>query len=257
MAYRRQACALLLLSAAVLLAQQPAVAPEPHNPFVGDQQAIKAGASLFHGECIYCHGRDARGGSRGPDLTTGEFLHGGSDAELQRTISRGVPGTTMGGHQMRDDELWQIVSFLRTLQAPAPAATGKAAHGREIFFGDGNCSLCHMVNGRGGRLGPDLSHVGSARPRPYLVESVRAPDKTLTLNHNVDSDTFRYDTVTLETRDGRKLTGVPLNEDTFSVQVMDNDENIHSFMKRELKSYRREAKSMMPALKEDVLSDRD
>src|SRR5437588_8483670 len=88
MPYRTQMCVLFAFCAAVLLAQQPAApAPEPHNPFAGNPEAINAGGSLFHAECIYCHGRDARGGSRGPDLTTGEFTHGGSDAELRRTIS--------------------------------------------------------------------------------------------------------------------------------------------------------------------------
>ena len=50
------------------------------------------------------------------DLTTGEWLHGGSDAQLFRTIARGVPGTEMPGNvNMSEDEVWMILAYLRTL----------------------------------------------------------------------------------------------------------------------------------------------
>src|SRR5689334_25400569 len=70
----------------------PAGAPRDRNPFAGDSNAITAGAVLFRQECVYCHGVGARGGLRGPDLTTGTWNHGGADADLARTITDGVPG---------------------------------------------------------------------------------------------------------------------------------------------------------------------
>lgn len=233
-------------------------APEK-NPFAGDAKAARQGELLFRENCIYCHGLGAHGGSRGPDLTTGAWVHGGSDAEVLRTISKGVDGTAMPPNDLPEEEIWQIVSYLRSVQVPLPPAPiGDAKHGETLFYGDGNCSTCHMVAGRGGRVGPELTRVGASRSRAYLVESIREPSKQLTHNRNVQgTSNFDYDTVTVITRDGRTIVGVPLNDDRFSVQLMDRDEKLYSFLKRDLKSYKRESKSLMPAYKPDVLSDHD
>jgi len=225
----------------------PAGAPRDRNPFAGDSRAITAGAVLFRQECVYCHGVGARGGLRGPDLTTGTWNHGGTDADLARTITDGVPGTAMAANKLTPDEVWQIVSYVRTLQQPPAAAAGDAARGETLFFGTGRCASCHIVNGRGGRLGPELSTVGSARSRAYLVESIRQPARQLTENRVFgDSVTLKYDTVTAVTADGRTIVGVPMNEDTFTLQLMDTAERIHSLDKKTLKSMQHEKRSLMP-----------
>src|SRR5262245_28903810 len=159
-------------------APAPARAPSTRNPFTGDQKAITQGAVLFREGCVFCHGVSARGGMRGPDLTTGSWTHGGSDAELAATITGGVPGTAMGPNALTEDEVWQIVAYLRTLQQPAAPAAGDARRGEMLFFGtQQRCFSCHIVSGRGGRIGPELTMVGSARSRAYLVESIREPGK--------------------------------------------------------------------------------
>ena len=225
----------------------PAGAPRDRNPFAGDSRAITAGAVLFRQECVYCHGVGARGGLRGPDLTTGTWNHGGTDADLARTITDGVPGTAMAANKLTPDEVWQIVSYVRTLQQPPAAAAGDAARGETLFFGTGRCASCHIVNGRGGRLGPELSTVGSARSRAYLVESIRQPARQLTENRVFgDGVTLKYDTVTAVTADGRTIVGVPMNEDTFTLQLMDTTERIHSLDKKTLKSLQHEKRSLMP-----------
>jgi hypothetical protein len=63
--------------------------------------------------------------------------------------------------------------------------------------------------------------------------------------------------VTAITLDGRRLTGVVLNEDTFSLQMIDQQENVHAFLKSELRQVTEPKKSLMPAYARDVLSDRD
>jgi cytochrome c oxidase cbb3-type subunit III len=225
------------------------VATQPaRNPFAGDPKAITQGAVLFRQECVFCHGVAARGGMRGPDLTTGSWSHGSADADLVATINAGVPGTAMPPNNLTADEIWQIVTYLRSLQQPVTAPVGDATRGETLFFGATRCSSCHIVNGRGGRLGPELSTVGSARSRAYLVESIREPSKQLTRNGVFgDSVTLKYDTVTAVTADGRTIVGVPMNEDTFTVQVMDSAERVHSLDKKALKSFRHENRSLMPA----------
>jgi len=244
---------------AIAHAQTPArPAAARINPFTGDPKAIKQGAVLFREGCVFCHGVAARGGMRGPDLTTGTWTHGGSDAEVAATITGGVPGTAMGPNTLTEDEVWQIVAYLRTLEQPAAPATGDARRGETLFFGAQRCSSCHIVNGRGGRLGPELTTVGSARSRIYIVESLRDPAKRLTENTLGGwPTTMKYDTVTAVTADGTNIVGVPLNEDTFTVQVMDTSERVHSLEKRSLRSFKHEDRSLMPVYGENRLNATD
>lgn len=231
-----------------LSGQVPPTVTPTRNPFAGDPTAIRHGAVLFRQECVFCHGFGARGGMRGPDLTTGSWSHGGADAELADTISGGVPGTAMPPNNLTADEIWQIVAYLRTLEQPITSAAGDPNRGEALFFGAAGCSSCHIVNGRGGLLGPELSTVGSARSRAYLVESVRQPARQLTRNRVFgESVTLKYDTVTAVTADGRTIVGVPMNEDTFTMQLMDMSERVHSLDKKTLKSLRHENRSLMPA----------
>ena len=233
-------------------------AASTRNPLAADPKAITQGAVLFRQDCAYCHGVSARGGMRGPDLTTGSWTHGGSDAEVAATISAGVPGTAMPPNKLTDDEVWQVVSYLRTLEKPPVAAKGDARRGESLFSGASTrCSSCHIVNGRGGRLGPELTTVGSARSRAYILESIREPGKHLSEIRGLGEATMKFDTVTLETADGRTIVGVPMNEDTFTVQVMDTSERVHSFEKKALKSFRHERRSLMPVYDANRLSDAD
>ena len=130
------------------------------NPFAGDSGASVQGRSLFRGFCALCHGINASGGGRGPNLTLGRWVHGGSDAALFRTIKQGVSGTEMPAysHPENPAEIWMIISFLRTLnEGSRPPVAGNSEAGEKIFFVKSNCSQCHMIQGKGGLFGPDLS----------------------------------------------------------------------------------------------------
>jgi putative heme-binding domain-containing protein len=224
-------------------------------PSADDAKTVTEGAVLFRQECVFCHGVGARGGMRGPDLTTGTWSHGGSDEELTATITEGVPGTAMPAHaHLKEVEIGQIVAYLRTLQQPVTPSRGDAARGETLFFGGGRCGSCHMVKGRGGRVGPELTTVGSARSRAYLIESIRQPARYLTeFAGTGEAGARRYDTVTAVTNDGRKIVGVAMNEDTFTVQIMDTSDRIHSLPKRDLKDFHHEDRSVMPAYSEAQL----
>lgn len=244
-------------TASAQVAPAPAIPVTSRNPFTGDAKAVTQGAVLFRQECTFCHGVGARGGMRGPDLTTGSWSHGGSDADLARTISQGVPGTAMPPNTLKEEEVWQIVTYLRTLEQPASPPKGDARRGETLFDGTLRCASCHIVNGRGGRLGPELTTVGSARSRAYIVESIREPSRHLTEIRGLGEATQKYDTVTLTTADGRTIVGVPVNEDTFTVLVMDASERIHSFAKKDLKGFRHENRSLMPAYDANRLGEAD
>jgi putative heme-binding domain-containing protein len=164
----------------------------------------------------------------------------------------------MPPNQLTEEEIWQIIAYLRTLQQPVANATGDPRRGETLFFGTTRCSSCHMVNGRGGRIGPELTTVGSARSRVYIIESIREPSRHLSENRSLGGGaTLKYDTVTLVTADGTTIVGVPMNEDTFTVQVMDMNERVYSLQKKTLKSFKHENRSLMPAYDANRLSAAD
>ncbi len=255
MTVRIQACMIAAFSVVLALgAQEKAVT----NPVAGNPTAIQEGASLFRANCSPCHGLNAQGGGRGPDLTAGRWVHGSSDADLFRTVTRGVPGTEMPANGFDDSETWAILAYVRSL-APARTATvsGNPARGEKVFWETAKCSACHMVQGRGGVLGPDLSRVGDARSLPYLIDSIREPSKELSSGmldpNNHYGLPLMYDTVTVVTASGQKIVGVAKNEDTYSIQLLDTDQRLQFFLKKNLKQVTHERKSLMPAYSEEML----
>src|SRR5260370_948317 len=133
------------------------------------------------------------------------------------------------------------------------------ADGDEVFSGSTGCATWHMIQGQGGRLGPGLSTTGSARSTDYLVESVRSPSKRLAqgISEAMKEFSQEYETVTVITADGTKLMGVVLNEDNFTLQMMDSREQLHLLEKDKLQSYEKSRESLMPAYDQKMLSDKD
>lgn len=230
------------------------------NPLTGNPTAIKEGHSLFRINCSPCHGLDARGGGRGPDLTLNRWVHGSSDEEIFRTISQGVPGTEMPASDTEESETWAIVAYLRSQSPPKKlGASGDRLKGEKTFRGSGGCSACHMVKGQGGVLGPDLSRVGASRSASYLVDSIRDPNKELSSGMMDPSNQYGpplvYDKVTVTTAGGEEFVGIAMNEDTFSIQLLGTDQKLHLFLKKELKQVLHEQKSLMPAYSEQRMSN--
>jgi cytochrome c oxidase cbb3-type subunit III len=253
---------LLFLSFAPL-----ALSAQESNPFANDPKSAVAGESQFRSNCAFCHGLGARGGGRGPDLTRAQKRHGKTDADLFRTINDGIPGTAMPqngttgqGVGMTDTEIWQVITYIRSVEKKAPAGpAGNPARGDKLFHGSAACFTCHMVQGKGGRLGPDLTYVATARSLDALIESVRFPSKRLAtgLIENTKEFPQEYETVSVVTADGRQFRGVALNEDNFSVQLMDTEQQIHLFDKGNLKFFGKSRESLMPAYDEQMLPQKD
>jgi len=239
------------------------VSAQQKNPFAGDAKAVKLGESQFRINCAFCHGLGARGGGRGPDLTRAQKKHGNTDEELYHTINEGVPGTAMPangttgqGVGMTAEEVWEVISYIRSVEKKT-AVTGNATKGDALFHGIAGCATCHMVNGKGGRLGPELSSTGAARSVDSLVESVRNPSQRLAWGLIESTKEFaqEYLSVNVETADGQKFSGVVLNEDHFTLQMMDMREQIHVLERGKLKSCEISRESRMPAYDSKTLSD--
>lgn len=264
--FRRPMCLTLLFTLMLGFAAFRALAQEK-NPYAGDAKIAKLGEYQFRLNCAFCHGLGARGGGRGPDLTRAQKRHGNSDAEVFHNIHDGIPGTAMPaatnggiGVGMSDEEIWQVVTYLRSVQVQSPAqSAGNPRHGKELFNGALGCSTCHMIGGKGGRLGPDLSTVAASRSTEYLVESLRKPSRRLAqgLFEAMKEFPQEYESVLVVTADGTKLSGVVLNQDQFTLQMLDTREQLHLFEKDKLRSVETRRESAMPVYDPKALSDKD
>jgi putative heme-binding domain-containing protein len=254
------AALLLLVNSALVLGQRgqkPPTAPiapadlrsetlPPKNPHLGNKESIRNGMTLYRWRCGECHGLDATG-YRGPDLTAA-LAAGMPDERLFRVIRQGVPGTEMPASNMPDDELLQLMAYLRNMNAVAPSDTpvGNVEHGQQLFAA--NCTSCHRVSGKGGKIGPELTRIGSSRSRAALVREIRTPSEWIPPN---------YETVTVVTKDGQKVRGVKKNEDAFSIQVMDMRERLQGYLRSNVQDVVYEKASLMPAYTPQRLSDAD
>lgn len=233
------------LVAAVLAAYGAgAGAQEAENPFT-EGPDVRMGETSFRVHCALCHGYDAQGGAEtdGPDLTTGRFRRASTQAGLFDVIRNGVDGTAMLGLDPAapDRVVWQIITYLDslTLNPARVDLPGDAAAGRALFAGQGGCAACHMVDGVGGRGGPDLSRVGERRDPDELRADLLNP------NREVEP---RWWTMIVTRGDGSVVQGSRMGEDTFTVRLMDADEQLWSFSKSAIRSLERVRTSSMPAV---------
>jgi putative heme-binding domain-containing protein len=201
--------------------------------------ALEAGRQLYMGSCSGCHGATGEG-SQGPSLLSGRAGRL-ADRALFNAIRNGLPGTSMPDFPLPDDKVWQIVAFVRSLTAPAAtvAVPGDAARGRALFFGAANCSSCHMILGRGGYPGPDLSNAGAERTVHQLRESITKPSARI-------EDGYRGALAVLKT--GRRVQGVAKNANNYSVQILDAQGRLHLLDRAGLLEFTLQDKSMMPAM---------
>jgi putative heme-binding domain-containing protein len=205
---------------------------------------IAAGAKSFHSHCAPCHGLKGEGG-RGPNLASGRFYHGASDAELLANISDGIPGTEMPSLFYMEDRIWQIIAYIRSLNRSAERPTGDLARGMDLFRSKG-CIGCHRVSGQGGGLGPDLSQIGKTRSPEHLRQSILDPGADVQP---------RYWVAKFKDGAGNAIEGFVMNEDTYTVQLMDMNEQLHSYEKAAIKDYRVEKTSKMPSYKESLTGE--
>jgi cytochrome c oxidase cbb3-type subunit 3 len=230
----------LLLWAAALLAQQDDV----RNPRTSPAD-VAQGEKTFRSHCSPCHGLKGEGG-RGPNLAGGTLYHGSTDADLLRNISDGIDGTEMPGLFYSPDRVWQVVAYIRSLNAvPHEFPAARVAAGQVLFNGKG-CANCHRVNGVGGRVGPDLSAIGKSRSVDHLRQSVLDP------NADVRQ---RYCIVTITDGSGKTVEGFLMNEDTYTVQFIDADGRLYSIEKAGVRSLKIERASKMPSYKSKVSDD--
>lgn len=191
--------------------------------------------------CAFCHGQGDDGFAA--NLKSPRLPQAPTDAAMFNIIRNGIPGSDMPqALGLTDAEIWQLVAYVRAMGRSAPARVpGDVPRGEALYRGKGACAACHMIGGQGGRQGPDLTDIGAKRSPANLRASLTDPEASIAGGFLL---------VNLATRDGRKISGVRLNENTFSIQVRDLSDKIHSLRKTDLADLKKElGKSTMPSLK--------
>lgn len=210
-------------------------------------QDIAAGSKIYSSQCQLCHGQNGEQ-VNGVDLRRGRFKRSVSDEDIAAVITNGVAAAGMPPFKLQPAEITALLAFIRAGFDPSGVAVkvGNVSRGQALYAGKGNCAACHRINGAGPRTAPDLSDIGAGRTPAALQRSLLDPTAAMwPINRPVR----------LVTSDGREIKGRRLNEDTYTVQVIDDQERLLSFDKVTLKSYELGKTSPMPSLAKTFTAD--
>jgi cytochrome c oxidase cbb3-type subunit III len=225
------------------------------NPYTNNAAAVDDGRALFNDTCTRCHGPNGSAGEFGPGLAIpGRSYARNSDAQIFDAIKSGIPGTIMPAHasKLSDDQIWKITAYVKGLRgtaidAPSP---GDVAAGEAIFWGKGDCGSCHMVGGRGSIVGPDLSRLASVRKTNSIIDALTKEQHRVYgpggAQPHLLTPLPTWPVVRVTTQDGKSVRGVLRNEDSFSLQVVGLDQELHLFDRSKVKIVY-EPKSLMPS----------
>jgi cytochrome c oxidase cbb3-type subunit III len=230
----------------------PQLRSQANQQNAGESSVPQAGQQLFSSNCAGCHGLDGHGGEHGPNIATTSEVQRLADRDILRIIRDGISGAGMPAFRTKfdDAQLKAVLSYVRVLQGKNSAVPvpGNPEKGHSLFFGKAKCAECHMVAGKGGFIGPDLSAYGAEHSPDVIRNTIVDPNKNLDPRHR---------TVTAVTRDGQRYRGRALNEDNFSVQLQTLDGNFHFFDKSMLADLEHEPRSIMPSNYGSMLTSGD
>ena len=203
------------------------------------QAEIAAGYRVYSSQCVQCHGGNGDGIS-GVDLRRGVFRRATSDEDLGRVISNGVPGAGMPPFKLEPAELTGVIAFIRAgFDQTASVRVGDPLRGRTLYEGKGACASCHRVGGRGALTAPDLSGIGLVRTVAALQRSLVEPATAMVPANRP---------LRIVTKSGESVDGRRLNEDTYTVQLIDEQERLVSLVKADLLEYELAKASPMPSV---------
>jgi putative heme-binding domain-containing protein len=227
--YRFALCALLAACAA---------AQEEHGYTAAE---IERGEQAYMANCSSCHGASGDG-IPGVNLATGRYRRATTDDELIAIVSNGIPGTAMPPGNYPPTQARVMVGYLRSMASGTRAARGSglegnSGRGKSLFEGKGECLNCHREKGKGGFLGPDLSEIGKARSAAALERSLLEPGAEVRTDNR---------TVRAVSKDNSRVLGRLLNQDTYTIQLIDGKGSLRSLRKDALSEFEVMKGSAMP-----------
>jgi cytochrome c oxidase cbb3-type subunit III len=208
---------------------------------LGTLHAQPPGAAVFTSNCAGCHGADGRGGEHAPNIATAPEVQHLMDRELAGIIRYGIAGAGMPAFSsLKQQEVADVISYLRILQGRGDIVKlpGDPKQGEALFYGKAQCSDCHMVNGKGGFIGSDLSFYGAEAKPDQMRAIILDPDKNLPADKKA---------TTVVTTAGQRITGMLRTNNNFSLSIQTLDGSFHFLPKSELTQVDVGSHSLMPA----------
>ncbi len=241
----RALCGVLGLAALPLVGWAQNAAQNAATP-----KLVEDGQKAFAEHCAACHGPDAEGGEMGPNLAGTRRLRSRSMAQLRTLISQGVPSSGMPAFHLPAQQLDALAGFVRSLNSTAAESgvPGAPLSGREFFFGKGRCAECHMVQGRGKALGPDLSNVSHEMTVGEIRQVLRNPASRITPG---------YELVSVTLRDGKTIRGFARGRTNFDIQLQGIDGQWYMLQSHQIAGIRDEKQSLMKPVKASAEEMRD
>ncbi|HWF45528.1 MAG TPA: c-type cytochrome [Bryobacteraceae bacterium] len=211
---------------------------------------IAAGRKIFESQCAVCHGTSG-GGGRGPSLNTPKLEKAPDDVALRKLISEGIEPEMPAFWMLSARDLTNVAGFVRSLGSIAPErVAGDPVRGAAVYREKG-CSGCHIIAGNGVGFGPELTAIGARRNAAHLRQALLEPAAFIPPE---------FVSVNAVTASGEAVSGIRVNEDSFTIQIKDSAGRFHSFRKAELKNLQilRDQSAMPPyakLLRADELQD--
>ena len=238
------AAAVFVASIALVGAQNPTMLGHPEDYSRVD---ILHGARVYAENCDRCHGANGNG-VNGVDLRSGKFRNATTDGQLRTVITTGFSTAGMPPFKFDAADLTGLVAYLRNMNSidRGSLKPGDAAHGQLVVETKGACLSCHRIDNKGSRKAPDLSRIGSDRSAGSLERSMLDPSSQMwPINRPVH----------IVTKDGKVINGRRLNEDTYTVQLSDEEGRLISLNKADLREFTVSTRSNMPSYKDELSSE--
>ena len=217
--------------------------PRRSAPVTGQQVSatLAAGRKSYEAHCAMCHGLDGRGGEHAPGIANSRTVQADSDKALLQIVRAGIPRAGMPAFSyLPESDLAAVVKYVRSLSGMTNVepVKGDPQRGERLFFGKAQCGDCHMLAGKGGFIGADLSEFAVAHSPEDIREVIVRPNEKLLPGHEV---------ISVETVEGQRLSGLARNEDNFSLQLQGTDGEFHLLMKSQIAKVERTGHSLMPS----------
>jgi len=207
---------------------------------------IATGVRVYGAQCQLCHG--ANGDTvAGVNLRLGRFRRAVTDDDLAQVLAKGVP-PGMPSFAFSVAEVTGVIAMIRAGFDPAGTAVkvGHIGRGQTLFAGKGACATCHRAGAEGPRSAPDLSDIGALRTPAALQRAMLEPTRAMPpINRPM----------TIQTTAGRTIRGRRVNEDTFSMQLVDDTGRLVTVVKKDITSLEAGKTSPMPSVAKTLTPD--
>ena len=165
-----------------------------------------------------------------------------NDTQLESAMSSALHTSKWGDIRNRANSLYPIAAAKNNQPLPTLDTllklNGDPKQGRIVFANEGTCSKCHVVNGNGTEIGPDLSGIGKKLTTEAMYESILFPSAGI--SHN-------YENWKLQTSDGNLILGLKISDSDSEVQIRDAEGITHRVKREDIEGLKQQEISLMPA----------